>query len=204
MTQSGDDLATPLPHIMSVVGLKKSGKTMVVTALLSELRSRGHRVASIKKMEHPALSLDSEGTDTRRHADAGAEVVVALLEGETVRFERSSPKNIRDILNLFPRDTEFLVCEGMVDREAPQAIVLSLRSMDDLAETLKVRGIQACSVLAVSGVAAEGAPHRGAVGPGRIPVFNAADAIQRRALTDLIIDTLAGSAGTKKKAYPDE
>jgi molybdopterin-guanine dinucleotide biosynthesis protein MobB len=176
------------------VGLKKSGKTAVVTALLSELRSRGHRVGSIKKMEH-TLSLDAEGTDTRRHADAGAEVVVALLEGETVRFERSQPsRSMRDILELFPRDTAFLVCEGMVDGDAPQAIVLCLRTMDDLAETLTVRGIQAGTVLAVSGVAAAGDLNRGPAGPGGIPVFNAADAVQRRALTDLII----------KKACPDE
>jgi molybdopterin-guanine dinucleotide biosynthesis protein MobB len=173
------------------VGLKKSGKTAVVTALLSELRSRGHRVGSIKKMEH-TLSLDAEGTDTRRHADAGAEVVVALLEGETVRFERSQPsRSMRDILTLFPRDTAFLVCEGMVDRSAPQVIVLCLRSMDDLAETLTVRGIQAGTVLAISGVAAAGAGAGalayGAVGPAGIPVFNAVDAAQRRALTDLII-----------------
>ena len=192
MTQSGRDPAALSPCIVSVVGLKKSGKTAVVTALLSELRSHGHRVGSIKKMEH-TLSLDAEGTDTRRHADAGAEVVVALLEGETVRFERSQPsRSMRDIFALFPRDTAFLVCEGMVDRSAPQAIVLCLRTMDDLAETLTVRGIQAGTVLAVSGVAAAGA--HGAVGPAGVPVFDTADAAQLRALTDLII----------KKARPDE
>jgi hypothetical protein len=66
--------------------------------------------------------------------------------------------------------------------------------MDDLSETLTVRGIQAGTVLAISGVAAAKTPKRGVAGPGGIPVFNAADAVQRRALADLIM----------KKAHPDE
>ena len=192
MTQPGADLATPRPCIVSVVGLKKSGKTTVVTALLAELRSRGHHVSTIKKMEHAALSLDQEGTDTRMHADAGAEVVVALLAGETVRFERSGRAgSLRDLFRLFPRDTAFLVCEGMVDSSAAQLIVVCLRSIDDLADTLEIRGIQRNSVLAVSGVAATGAA-KGSMRGLDVPVFDSMDAVQRRALADLVI----------KKAYP--
>ena len=192
MTQSGADLPTPVPTIVSVVGLKKSGKTTVVTALLAELRSRGHHVSTIKKMEHVALFLDQEGTDTRLHSDAGAEVVVALLAGETVRFERSGQAgSLRDILRLFPRDTAFLVCEGMVDSSAAQLIVLCLRSFDDLAETLEVRGIQPRSIVAVSGVAAVGAV-KGRVPGFDVPMFDCMDAAQRRSLAELVI----------KKAYP--
>jgi molybdopterin-guanine dinucleotide biosynthesis protein B len=193
MTQSGTDLTTPSPRIVSVVGLKKSGKTTVVTGLIAELRSRGHRVSSIKKMEHAALFLDQEGTDTRLHADAGADVVVALLAGETVRFERSGRTgSLADILGLFPRDTAFLVSEGMVDTSASQLIVLCLRSMDDMAETLAVRGLQLGSVVAISGAAAAGTVDKNLPGLGGMPVLNAADAAERGALADLII----------KKAYP--
>jgi molybdopterin-guanine dinucleotide biosynthesis protein MobB len=200
MTQSSADPVTPLPCIVSVAGLKKSGKTTVVTGLLAELRSRGYRVSSIKKMEHAALFLDQEGTDTRLHADAGAEVIVALLPGETVRFERSgSQAPLRDIVRLFPPDTAFLVCEGMVDYDASPLIVLCLRSMDDLDETLAVRGIRMGSVLAISGVIAAGAVNNGVRAPRDIPVLDASDSAQRRALTDLIIET-----SRQKKACPDE
>lgn len=203
MTQSGSDLVAPLPCIVSVVGLKKSGKTTVVTGLLVELRSRGHRVSSIKKMEHAALYLGEEGTDTRLHADAGAEVVVALLARETVRFERfGGARSLRDIVRLFPPDTAFLVCEGMADRDASQLIVLCLRRMADLDETLAVRGISAGAVLAISGVVAAGAPEGSVRGPQHIPVLDAADAVQRRALADLIIRASGGHPN--RKAYPDE
>lgn len=189
MTQSGADLASAPPCIVSVVGLKKSGKTTVVTALVAELRSRGHHVSTLKKMEHAALFLDQEGTDTRLHADAGAEVVVALLAGETVRFERSGQAgSLRDLLRLFPRDTGFLVCEGMVDSNAAQLVVLCLRSLDDLTDTLEVRGIERGSVLAVSGVAAAaGAVKEGVPGLPGVPAFDSLDSAQRRALADLVI-----------------
>ena len=194
MTQSGTDPETSLPCIVSIVGLKKSGKTTVVTALLAELRVRGHHVSTIKKMEHPVLFLDQEGTDTRLHADAGAEVVVALLAGETVRFERSGrAASLRDVLRLFPRDTGFLVCEGMVDRSAPQLVVLCLRRAEDLAETLEIRGIPSGSILAVSGPAAAGTGGAGVPGLPDVPVFDTEDAAQLRALADLVI----------KKARPD-
>jgi len=201
MTQSGADLVTPLPRVVNVVGLRKSGKTAVVTALLAELRSRGYRVSSIKKMEHAALFLDQEGTDTRLHADAGAEVVVALLAGETVRFERSGHAgSLRDVVRLFPPETAFLVCEGMVDRGASPLVVLCLHGMHDLAETLVVRGIQPGSVLAISGVVAAGALNGSVRGPRDIPVLDAADAVQRRALADLIIEASGGPPN--RKAYP--
>ena len=193
MRQSGADPRTPHLRIVNVVGLKKSGKTTVVTALLSELRSRGYPVSSIKKMEHAALSMEQEGTDTRLHADAGAEVVVAILAGETVRFERSArTASIADIIGLFPHDTAFLVCEGMVDSSASPLIVLCLRSIEDLAETLAVRGIRLDSILALSGVAAAGTIGKSLPGPGEIPVLDVTGPVGRRALADLII----------RKAYP--
>jgi molybdopterin-guanine dinucleotide biosynthesis protein MobB len=190
MTQSGDVPEIPLPCIVSVAGLKKSGKTTVVEALLSELMSRGKRVSSVKKMEHDALYLDQEGTDTRRHADAGAEVVLALMGRETVRFERiSTPASMPSVFALLPQNTDFLVCEGVVDPAASQVIVVCLRTNDEWDETLRVRKIPKELVLAVCGVTAAGAA-TGAVSPQGIPVFDVEDSCQRAVLADLVIKSL--------------
>ena len=59
--------------VISVVGTKKTGKTTLVCALVSELARHG-RVGTIKNMAtHPV-----DRGDTRRHFDAGADVVVGL------------------------------------------------------------------------------------------------------------------------------
>jgi molybdopterin-guanine dinucleotide biosynthesis protein B len=191
MTQPGASPEAPLPCIVSVTGLKKSGKTTVVAALISELRSRGKRVSSVKKMEHATLSLDQEGTDTRVHAEAGAEVVVALLAGETVRFERVTKQaSIQSVAPLFPRGTDLLVCEGIADHALARLIVVCLRSRDEWEETLAVRGITPDAVLAVSGVAAAGAASSGSMFPRGIPVFDVTDLHQRSELADLVLKSL--------------
>ena len=59
--------------VISVVGTKKTGKTTLVCALVSELARHG-RVGTIKNMaSHPV-----DRGDTRRHFDAGADVVMGL------------------------------------------------------------------------------------------------------------------------------
>jgi molybdopterin-guanine dinucleotide biosynthesis protein MobB len=189
MAQSARDADAPFPRIVTVAGLKKSGKTTVVEALISELKARGYRVGSIKTMEDALRFLDPAGTDTRRHADAGADVVVALLGGETVRFERGSPpRSLQEIVGFFNPGTHFLVCEGMSIRGAPQAIVLCLRSMDELSETLSVRGLALGSILAISGVAGAGSGSSAPHGPSGIPVFDVVDVAQLHALVDRIIE----------------
>jgi molybdopterin-guanine dinucleotide biosynthesis protein MobB len=191
MTQSGEAPDVLLPCIISVTGLKKSGKTAVVEAILSELKSRGKRASSLKKMEHGALDLDPQGTDTRRHADAGAEVVLALLGSETVRFERTSaPASIRSIAAQLPPGTDFLVCEGIADPAAPQLIIVCLRTRTDWEETLRVRGISGNQVLAVSGVAASGAKPGESFLPEGAPLFDVIDDRQRSALADLVLKSL--------------
>jgi molybdopterin-guanine dinucleotide biosynthesis adapter protein len=188
-----------IPHTITVAGLKKSGKTTVVEALLAGLRSRGYRVGSMKTVEHDGIFMDHAGTDTYRHAEAGAEVVVALLKGETVRFERSpSPRSLGQVLGLFPAETQYLVCEGTPDPAAPQLVVLCLRSMAEWEETIAVRGLAGAVIVAISGVAADSNEHTEEKG---IPVFNVQDARQRHALVDLLVHTF-GRRSASEGAWP--
>jgi molybdopterin synthase catalytic subunit len=62
---------------IAVVGTKKTGKTTLVTALIKALSQYG-RVGTIKNMAgHPI-----DRGDTRRHFEAGAEVVIGLGDGQ--------------------------------------------------------------------------------------------------------------------------
>ncbi len=64
---------------MAVVGFKAAGKTRVVEALVAELTKRSRRVGTIKHTAEDA-PLDSSGTDTSRHVQAGA-VSSAIISG---------------------------------------------------------------------------------------------------------------------------
>jgi molybdopterin-guanine dinucleotide biosynthesis protein B len=59
------------PPVFGVTGWKNSGKTTLTSALIAEFAGRGYRVSSIKHAHH-AFDLDTEGTDSYRHRQAGA------------------------------------------------------------------------------------------------------------------------------------
>ncbi len=172
-------------RLITVVGLKGSGKTTVVEALVAEMRARGHEVGTVKAMRHHPVPLGAEGTDTRRHAAAGASVVVALCSDGTARFQKGAPPaSLDEVLRLFPGSIRILVSEGAIDQTAPQSVVLCLKDPSELQQTLERRGIPESSVAAISGRVASA---RGAVLLPGIPSFDVTDPAQRKALADHVL-----------------
>ncbi|MEE9116122.1 MAG: molybdopterin-guanine dinucleotide biosynthesis protein B [Thermoplasmata archaeon] len=70
--------------ILGIYGHKKSGKTVLVEELTRSLTEKGYEVATIKHTHHKEHGLDVEGSDTRRHAQAGAKVVSLSTDVETL------------------------------------------------------------------------------------------------------------------------
>lgn len=61
--------------LFGIVGWKNSGKTTLVAGLVTELRSRGFAVSTVKHAHH-AFDLDQPGRDSYKHREAGAHEVV--------------------------------------------------------------------------------------------------------------------------------
>ena len=59
-------------RIVSVKGYKKTGKTTTCVRIIEELIRRGYSVGSAKNTHSEEFSMDREGTDSCRHAKAGA------------------------------------------------------------------------------------------------------------------------------------
>jgi len=96
--------------IVSVAGTKNTGKTTLVTLLVSELVKRGYKVGTVK---HTHVKLDVEGKDTWKHREAGAEVVVGA-GGEETFFIVNNDMNLEKIINSVEQldELDFLVLEG--------------------------------------------------------------------------------------------
>jgi molybdopterin-guanine dinucleotide biosynthesis protein B len=69
--------------VLAVIGRKHSGKTTVVEGLVSELVSKGFRVATAKHVRIKDFSMDTKGKDTWRHSTAGANPVIMVSDRET-------------------------------------------------------------------------------------------------------------------------
>lgn len=70
------------PTIFGIYGKSDTGKTTLITKLVSQLTKQGYKIATIKQTKK-AISLDSVNKDTWRHHKAGAELVVFSSRCET-------------------------------------------------------------------------------------------------------------------------
>lgn len=79
--------------IISIVGKSKSGKTTLIEKLIPELKSRGYRVATIKRDAH-RFEMDKPGKDTYRHYHAGAEAVLISSSEKMALIQRTEGEEI--------------------------------------------------------------------------------------------------------------
>lgn len=110
------------PRAVAVVGFKAAGKTRVVEAIVTELTRRGYRAGTLK---HTAddQSLDKEGTDTWRHAEAGAVSSAILSDSRTAIFLKRAMNLQRAADTL--GEVDFIVMEGFKALDiAPRIMVL--------------------------------------------------------------------------------
>ena len=71
--------------IVSIVGNSNSGKTTFIEKLIGELKSRGHRVTTIKHTPS-GMDLADSGKDSWRHIQAGSEATITSAPDKIVRI----------------------------------------------------------------------------------------------------------------------
>ena len=80
------------PPILSFVGRSNSGKTTLIERVIPELTRAGYRVATVKHAGH-GFELDTEGKDSWRHKQAGANTVIVISKGSLAMFARCFRRN---------------------------------------------------------------------------------------------------------------
>ena len=77
------------PIVIGFYGYSDSGKTTLIERLIKELTLRGKKIAAIKQSSHP-VSMDSQGKDTCRFTQAGADPVILSSSIETdIKIKKS-------------------------------------------------------------------------------------------------------------------
>ena len=107
--------------IVSIVGKKNTGKTSLTVKVIEELTKRGYNVASIKHSHH-SIEMDKENTDTWKHKQAGANLVVGV--GSTTFFNVRQEMDLNRILFLLKHMDEFdyVIIEGYKRYNYPKII----------------------------------------------------------------------------------
>jgi molybdopterin-guanine dinucleotide biosynthesis protein B len=99
--------------ILCFVGRSNSGKTTLIERLLPELVKDGYRIATIKHAGH-GFNLDTEGKDSWRHKQAGAETVVVMSKGSLALFtDVDQEVSIEELRRRYVgADIDLIIAEG--------------------------------------------------------------------------------------------
>jgi molybdopterin-guanine dinucleotide biosynthesis protein B len=116
--------------IVTISGTKNTGKTTLVTLIVSELVKRGYKVGTIKHTHH---DFDLEGKDTFKHRKAGAELVVG--SGESTFFLMNEKFELEKILKKIKciKEPDFIVIEGFKFENYPK--ISTTEAKDDFTIT---------------------------------------------------------------------
>jgi molybdopterin-guanine dinucleotide biosynthesis adapter protein len=106
--------------IISIVGRSKSGKTTLVEKLITELISRGYRVATMKHTPM-GMSWNEDDKDSQRHLRAGSEATIICDPTRLVMVKpvgKTPP--LEEIARLFGEDYDIVITEGFKQDDAPK------------------------------------------------------------------------------------
>ena len=120
-------------------GFKDSGKTTVASAIIAHLTQQKKRVLSAKHVGDPDFSLDTPGTDSYRHLEAGAAATFLQSESSTTLLFHepvTSPQKLVQLgICVVPADV--IVLEGFrawTQQHPKIAKVVCIRSLEEMAE----------------------------------------------------------------------
>lgn len=108
------------PPVVSVVGDSKSGKTTFIEKMVSELSSRGYRVATIKHVPQD-MAFDKPDKDSWRHLEAGSQATLISSRDKMVLIRPTAfPVALADLARLLGDGDDIILAEGFKQDEAPK------------------------------------------------------------------------------------
>ncbi len=160
--------------IIAVIGSNKSGKTYTIEYITSKLTQKGYKIGSAKHVHRPNFTIDVEGKDTYRHANAGSDRIICLSEDEVaiIRKENGRLYTLEKLLEHFKDENfDLVILEGfrwlVADRNDIMKI-LTIKDKEDVKNLLKVTRPPILMIVGIKG----GSVNR--EGNGKIPIINLA------------------------------
>ncbi len=109
-----------MPPIICIAGKSKVGKTTLVEKLIAELKRRGYRVATIKRLFYD-FDLDLPGKDSWRHAQAGSDAVVISSPQKLALIKKVDHEpTFAELAQLIGQDLDIILAEGFRHSKWPK------------------------------------------------------------------------------------
>ncbi len=98
--------------IITFIGWHDSGKTTLVTQVISHLKGFGYEVAVIKSSNETGVQFDTPGTDTFKHRQAGADSILFVAPDQMVLQMKSSNLSLTTLAHRYFPDADIVIGEG--------------------------------------------------------------------------------------------
>jgi molybdopterin-guanine dinucleotide biosynthesis adapter protein len=111
--------------ILCFVGRSNSGKTTLIERLIAELVKEGYRIATIKHAGH-GFNMDTEGKDSWRHKQAGAQTVIVTSKGSLALFTDTEQEvGLEELRERYvPEEMDLVIAEGWKSEGLPKIVVV--------------------------------------------------------------------------------
>lgn len=112
---------------MAFTGPSNSGKTTLIVNISNMLQSKGYKVCIVKHDPHNKAVFDTEGKDSWKFSQTGADVAVVSPKKTTIFKENKS--SIEELIDMFG-DFDYLLVEGLKTLPLPR-IAIFRNEIDD-------------------------------------------------------------------------
>ncbi len=108
--------------IIVVCGVKNSGKTTLITKIVTGLTKRGLKIAVIKRDGHD-FTCDIPNTDSYRIKEAGAYATAVFSDSRIFVHKTGIQGNEKNLIGLFP-EADIIFIEGLKESAYPKIEVI--------------------------------------------------------------------------------
>ncbi len=106
--------------VITVTGSSDSGKTTFVERIVPLLRGEGLRVGTVKHAPH-GFDGDRPGSDSHRHATAGADPV-ALVGSDSCALFSEGTADVDELVTRYMGHLDLVLVEGLASRPGPKIL----------------------------------------------------------------------------------
>jgi len=150
----------PSIPIIAVVGSRHSGKTTTVATIVKGLTAKGYKIATAKHIHQPTFTIDTEGRDTWKHAQAGAQTITAVAPNEltTIKKLNTTKLTLDDIARNSEDNIDITIIEGfrnLVAQNLTIPKIVTVKNKEEIDETTQVFK----PILAFTGVVPKAKPN---------------------------------------------
>ncbi|MCL2616487.1 MAG: molybdopterin-guanine dinucleotide biosynthesis protein B [Defluviitaleaceae bacterium] len=126
------------PAVFAVSGLKNSGKTTLITKLVSVLKGEGYRVGVIKHDGHD-FEADAPNTDTNRFRQAGGDSTLVYSSTKLAFVKMLEREDVCPLhLAKYMDDCDIVIIEGLKHSNVPKIEVVAEFPICDEAHLLAI------------------------------------------------------------------